>query len=463
MGDLADLVARLAEGLDDPSVGLGPGATVLVAVSGGPDSVALLHLTAAARPDLRVVVGHVRHGLRDDAADAAAAQANAGALGAPFLERAVQVGPGDGPEDAARRARRAALAAMAREVGAAAVLLAHTADDQAETVLLRIARGTGIAGLAGMAAVAEGDGIRLVRPLLGERRAAVRAAAAGHPWVADPTTDDPEQRRARARHEVLGALSRLHPAEADVTPLLARRAAHARAHLADVPPPGDAGGGAGTRIRRFGMAVTVEAPAGGPAAVEPALRQAWEALPTPPRWPGTAAAARIADLAVGRSVDLPGAVRATRLADAGTGRGPAPPADVPRRRHVLVAVADDPLPAIPLPLDGRVAVPGFGWLDVGRGDDLAGPDPEPPTRPVWRRWDWTAILDAGDGHLAVRGRRPEGDRAARRVLQTVPAALRGQVPLVVDGADRVLMAAEVVLAPPRPGARSVRLTARPDL
>ncbi|HWH32744.1 MAG TPA: tRNA lysidine(34) synthetase TilS, partial [Egibacteraceae bacterium] len=221
---------------------LEPGARVLLAVSGGADSVALALLVRRARPDLDAAVLHVRHGLRDDAADAACAAEAADRLGLPF--RAVEVtvdlrSGASGPEAAARSARYAAFRRTCREAGARAVLAGHTADDQAETVLLNLARGAGLPGAAGMAADrTDESGLRLVRPLLRMRRADVRAVLpeAGLRWVEDPTNLDPSQRRARARREALPALARLTGEGGDVVGALTRFAAHAgrESHALDV-------------------------------------------------------------------------------------------------------------------------------------------------------------------------------------------------------------------------------------
>lgn len=204
---------------------LAEGDRAAVAVSGGPDSVALLHLVPAARPDLVLVVVHVRHGLRDDEPDAAAARANAAVLGLEFQEERAHPAQGQGPEDAARRARYAAL----RRSGQRVILLGHTADDQAETVVIRLARGTGLTGLGAMAPRTERHGLVLLRPLLGLRRAAVREVSSGLVTVTDPSNLDPSQRRARARHEVLPALGRLAPHGDDAVPALVRLAELARA------------------------------------------------------------------------------------------------------------------------------------------------------------------------------------------------------------------------------------------
>jgi tRNA(Ile)-lysidine synthase len=190
------------------------GTTVVVGVSGGPDSQALLSLLATARTDLVIVVGHVRHGLRDDRADLAAASAGAQAVGAQFCALAVEVSrSGDGLEAAAREARHGALQTIARTQGAAAVLLGHTMEDQAETLLLRLARGTTLRGAAGMRPWrTQLGGVALCRPMLGARRAEVHAWAARPgrdvpPIVTDPTNDDPAFARNVVRATVLPALA----------------------------------------------------------------------------------------------------------------------------------------------------------------------------------------------------------------------------------------------------------------
>ena len=204
---------------------------VVLAVSGGADSVGMARLVLAARPDLRATVVHVRHGLRDDAADAELAVAHAQALGLPAVVVNVAVGEGAGPEDAARQARLTALRDAATAAGAGYVLTGHTADDQAETVLLNIARGAGLPGLAGIPPQRPlGDGVTLLHPLLNVRRAAVRAVAeaSGLPLASDPSNADADQRRARARHELLPLLAALTGGGNDPVVALARLAQHAR-------------------------------------------------------------------------------------------------------------------------------------------------------------------------------------------------------------------------------------------
>ncbi|MCJ7436443.1 MAG: tRNA lysidine(34) synthetase TilS [Acidimicrobiia bacterium] len=213
---LADVRGRLV-GLDEP--GAPVTAPVVVACSGGPDSTALLAL--AADRGLVPIAVHVDHGLRDCSADEADAVATfAAALGTAFEARRVDVGHGGNLEARARAARYGALDAAADEHGASAVLVGHTADDQAETVVLALLRGSAASGLAGMA-VRRG---RIVRPLLRLRRAETEAICVGlglEP-VRDPSNDDVSLRRSWVRHEVLPLLA--VGAGRDLVPVLTRQA-----------------------------------------------------------------------------------------------------------------------------------------------------------------------------------------------------------------------------------------------
>jgi tRNA(Ile)-lysidine synthase len=185
-----------------------PGTVVACAVSGGADSLALLAL--AGRAGCVATAVHVDHGLRPGSAVEAEVVADAAArLGAGFRAERVTVTPGPNLEARARAARYAALPAAA--------LTGHTADDQAETVLLNLLRGAGLDGLGGMRAERH--------PLLGVRRAETVALcdALGLVPVADPSNLDPVHRRNRVRHELLPLLDRL--AERDVAAVLARQAA----------------------------------------------------------------------------------------------------------------------------------------------------------------------------------------------------------------------------------------------
>lgn len=198
MTDLAGLLARC----DLPSIG-----PVVCAVSGGPDSLALLALACAA--DLDVTAVHVDHGLRPGSEREADVVASAAArFGASFRAERVAVEPGPNLEARARSARHQVLAHGA--------LLGHTADDLAETVLLNVLRGAALDGLAGFDPA--------TRPIRRLRRAETHALCAdlGLEPVTDPSNDDPAFRRNRIRHELLPLVDAI--AERDVTPVLARQA-----------------------------------------------------------------------------------------------------------------------------------------------------------------------------------------------------------------------------------------------
>ena len=200
---------------------------MLVAASGGADSLALAAATAFEGPRLGLRTGAITvdHGLQAGSSSRSrdVAEVLTGLGFEPVEVRSVEVGTRGGPEAAARSARYRALDDVADEHGAVAVLLAHTRDDQAETVLLGLARGSGARSLAGMAAVAG----RLRRPLLGLDRATVRAAAEGLPVWDDPHNGDPAFARVRVREAALPALeAALGPG---ISAALARTAALLRA------------------------------------------------------------------------------------------------------------------------------------------------------------------------------------------------------------------------------------------
>jgi tRNA(Ile)-lysidine synthase len=194
-----------------------------VACSGGADSLALAAATAAVCPGAAHAVV-VDHGLQDGSAERAGDTAAVlVALGVPAEVRTVEVTGSGGMEAAARRARYAALRA-ARPHPDSAVLLGHTLDDQAETVLLGLGRGSGARSLAGMRAW----DAPWSRPLLGVRRATTRAACAdlGLPVWDDPHNADPRFTRVRLRHEVLPLLEDV--LAGGVAAALARTAAQLR-------------------------------------------------------------------------------------------------------------------------------------------------------------------------------------------------------------------------------------------
>ncbi|MCP2031569.1 tRNA(Ile)-lysidine synthase [Okibacterium sp. HSC-33S16] len=187
-----------------------PGDTVLVGLSGGPDSLALAAATAfeASKQGISAGAVIVDHGLQGGSADVASrAAAHARALGLmPVIETRVVISGAGGPEAAARTARYKAFQSALRDTGASALLLGHTLDDQAETVLLGLARGSGSGSLMGMAPVSGS----YLRPLLGVRRDDTHAAcvAEGLESWTDPHNSDPAFTRVRVRERVLPVLER---------------------------------------------------------------------------------------------------------------------------------------------------------------------------------------------------------------------------------------------------------------
>ncbi|MCB0882997.1 MAG: tRNA lysidine(34) synthetase TilS, partial [Thermoleophilia bacterium] len=197
-----------------------PGEPVVAMVSGGADSTFLMHALAAVH-DGAVSVLTCDHGLRPEAAgECARVEAAADALGLACTTVRLGLAPGPGVQERAREARGAAARAHAEAMGATAVATGHTADDQAETVLMRLARGAGSGGASGMAP-RRGE---MARPLLDLRRAETVAlcAALGLEAVDDPTNRDGRFRRARVRHELLPLLDDI--AQRDVVEVLVRQA-----------------------------------------------------------------------------------------------------------------------------------------------------------------------------------------------------------------------------------------------
>ncbi len=272
-------VAAVRRGVRADLADLGPGDTVVVACSGGADSLALLAATLfeGHKAALRVVGATVDHGLQDGSAERAAALVERmAALGVDETVSArVQVeGAGLGPEAAARHARYAVLDQVGERFGAAAVLLGHTRDDQAETVLLGLTRGSGGRSIAGMRRRFD----RYRRPLLDVGREDTVAAcrAEGIEYWVDPHNADPAYTRARVRERVIPVLEEeLGPGVAET---LARTADQLRVdmeHLDDLAEAAlealggdlsvDALGALPTAIRRRVLrlaAVRAGAPAG---------------------------------------------------------------------------------------------------------------------------------------------------------------------------------------------------------
>ncbi|MBQ3275597.1 MAG: tRNA lysidine(34) synthetase TilS, partial [Oscillospiraceae bacterium] len=197
---------------------LPPGSRVLCAVSGGADSVCLLHLVRSLG-DVECLCAHFDHGLRGEASreDAAFVEALCRKWEIPFHTETGDVAAfarqtGRSLETAGRELRYAFLRRTAARCGADRIATAHNRDDNAETILFRMARGTGLRGLCGIPA--ERDGI--VRPLLETSREEIRAYLVRRniPWREDATNAEDAAARNRVRHHVLPALEDVHPGAA---------------------------------------------------------------------------------------------------------------------------------------------------------------------------------------------------------------------------------------------------------
>jgi tRNA(Ile)-lysidine synthase len=443
-----ELVAAVTAELAD----LPEGARAVVALSGGPDSTALAYLVAEARPDLGLTLAHVRHGLRDDTEDLAVVAMHADWLGLPLETREVEVvRDGDGLEAAARDARYAALREVAAEAGAEVVLVGHTADDQAETVLLRLARGTGLDGLTAMRPCS-GD---LLRPMLRLRRADVHrfVMLEGLPSVRDPHNLAPEVRRVVVRERLLPALEAVAPDPVGALTRLARLAADDVAAIEPLVEELLAD------TRRVGDVVCVPRArlAGAPVAV---ARRAVRALvtgldPGPP--PSAATTERLLSLAAGGGLDLPGGLRAT----AGGGWLAFAPIEPARQERCELTPGaslswapaaiglrwhgpdDDASPAS----GGEGAVGQISLELPGAWSPPAVRVPDHVVPPGGDPEEATLLLPEGVERVVVRHRR-QGDRlrltgGTRRLKDLyidagVPRPLRARWPVVTDLDDRVL-------------------------
>jgi tRNA(Ile)-lysidine synthase len=312
-GGLPPAVAAVRNAVRASLAGLAPGDLVLAACSGGQDSLALAAALAftAPRAGLRAGAVTIDHGLQEGSAERAAAVAAVlRDLGLdPVAAVTVTVGGPGGPEAAARAARYAALEQAAAAAGASAVLLGHTLDDQAETVLLGLARGSGPRSLAGMP---PRRGVFL-RPLLGLRRPVTGAACAAlglRPW-ADPHNADRRYARVRVRLDALPALeAALGPGVAEA---LARTAGQLRDDAEVLEEIATSERGRADTPLAASTLVSL------PGAVRSrVLRSAALAAGCPAGALTAAHVARLAELVTDwhgqRGVDLPGGIRAARQA-----------------------------------------------------------------------------------------------------------------------------------------------------
>lgn len=444
----SDLAERVAASVVDRGLFPEPGGA-LVAVSGGADSVALLYLLRdlAATLGLTLAVGHVEHGINEaSAAWAAGVAALAARLAVPYEQVALGLGPGTS-ETRARRARYRALTRLQRQLDARYLVTAHHADDQVETVLLRFLRGSGVAGLAGMAPAGPGS---LVRPLLPFRRSEIAAWLAERapdavPHV-DPANASPAHDRSWVRGVLLPLLRQRFP-DVDRTILgLQRQAAHERAAWGQLLHAHPA-----LEVRRLRDGIEV---ARGPVArYDKALSVALlRAL-------ARAAGHRVGEGRAERIRRFAGCAASGRQLELGDGWIAETAFDrlVIRRPPRSVAA-----PAVALAVgDG----PGEAWW----GDWCIRWHAEPAAAP--QRAGLTAWVTPGP--LVVRGPsagdriRPLGGvgrRAVRRLLMEarVPRRERPAYPVVARGAD-VLWVPGVCRAEravPLPGAASLRLEAR---
>ena len=226
---LDELAAALDAGTQ--ALGIPDDVHLVLAVSGGPDSMALLRgaarLVGTDARQWRLTVAHLDHALRPGSADDATFVADAAAaLGLPFESRRTDVAAlarseGRSIEDAGREARYRFLEEIAP--AGAWIATAHTADDAAETILMNLLRGSGLGGVRGIPARRG----RVIRPLLGHRRESLRAMldAAGIAYRTDPSNDDPAHLRNRVRNEVLPMLDGLRPGAVERIGRFARLAA----------------------------------------------------------------------------------------------------------------------------------------------------------------------------------------------------------------------------------------------
>ncbi|MHC4251261.1 MAG: tRNA lysidine(34) synthetase TilS [Planctomycetota bacterium] len=441
---------------------------VVVAVSGGPDSMTLIECLwrvleerEAGSAAARLVVAHLHHGLRAGAdADAEFVRGQAEERGCRFVLGREDVGAiaraeGLSTEAAARKARYAFLMRCATDAGAPVIALGHNADDQAETVLLRLLRGAGVRGVGGMRPVRsagpEVPGVRIVRPLLEVARAEIEAFVSeeGIPYRTDETNADRRFTRNRVRLDIVPALREgIQPRLAEVVGRFARLAREASDHLdaeaaralGDMGDAGEAAPGERFAFPREAWEALA------PALLGPALRLAFESVSGRALTNAHVEAVRaVAASPEGGEAGLPGGWRA--VASAG-GIALVPPGD------------EGPEPVAPWSVD--LAVPGSAELPDGRVLTAtvrplgAGERPPRETDPsLATEWaDYDALRRPA--RLVLRSRRAGdefrplgagGSRTVKRFLIDIklPRAERERVPVVATPAGRIVWLAPIRL------------------
>jgi tRNA(Ile)-lysidine synthase len=434
------LAERFAEAVSRRS-GLGDGDGVVVGVSGGVDSVVLLHLLCFAHglPRLRIAVAHVDHALRDGSdGDAAWVRGLCTAWG--VASTSVRLDPPPAGEAEARRRRYAFLERARVEAGARLTLTAHHADDQAETVLFRALRGTGIRGLRG---IRERRGPALWRPLLPFTRREILDYARGRSltWREDPTNEDPLARNVIRHRLIPEAEAHVAPGARRALERLARRAAeNERAWDSLVPGLADRVGarpeGEGTSFDRAALA-----------GLHPAVR---------------ARLLRALAHRLGRPLGEAGTRSAVEFSSSGESGGEVSlGGGLTLRRELerLVLSCDRPHgPDAPLRIDGPDA--GEGRVRLGGATYRVQWSEEEDVGHGWQEAFGIATLRFP---LDVRGRAPGdrvrlpyGSKKLKKVLLEVrvPPGRRHRSPVVVDATGAVLWVPDVVRsveAPPSEG------------
>ncbi len=376
---------------------LEPGDTVYAAVSGGADSIALLYCLYLLRDKLGISLkaAHFNHHLRGEASnrDEAFVREFCQKYDIPLSVGEQNVARGKkGLECAAREARYAYFRTLPGKVATA-----HTADDNAETVLLHLVRGTGLKGLGGIA-LQSGS---LLRPMLNVTRAQVVAFLAEYalPHIEDETNAEDDFLRNRLRHHVLPLLSAENPRFAENTSRMAQRLRHDEAALASLAPPGEL---SISQLRELPEAVLTRY-------LEQFLRRS--GVPEPESAHLEAAKRLVASENPSAFAHFPGNVRISRQYD-----------------RLLAAADTPPLAEQSLPLPGTAQVGGF-LVELSRAGALC------------TRYDAFTFVPAGE--VRVRSRQPGdeirllgGRKSLKKLLidRKIPAALRAQVPVLYDDA-----------------------------